>query len=158
MLEGIVYKATCLRCEQKQIDLGVDQKEVIQSTYIGETSQTLDVRSKQHSQDLLRCLRNPPSLPGTRTEKKEQSSFMYDHNQDKHPETTLDQSDFKFSVISSHKDPLSRQVTEAVRILQATDRKTFTGNSNTELLVKPLNRRLEHFAPRERIVKGQGQF
>ena len=91
MLEGIVYKATCLRCEQKQIDLRVDQKEVIQSTYIGETSWTLDVRSKQHSQDLLRCLKNPPSLPGTRTEKKEQSSFMYDHYQDKHPETTLDQ-------------------------------------------------------------------
>ena len=155
MLEGIVYKATCLKCEQRQLDLGIDQKEVIQSTYIGETSRTLDVRSKQHSQDLLRCLRNPPSLPGTRTEKKEPSSFMYDHNQDTHPDTTLEYTDFKFNVISSHKDPLSRQTTEAVTILQATDRRTFSGSSNTEFLVKPLNRRMEHFAPRERMIKGQ---
>ena len=156
MMEGIVYKATCLKCEQRQLDLGVDQKEVIQATYIGETSRTLDVRSQQHSKDLQRCHKNPPSLPETRTsEKKEPSSFMYDHNQDTHPDIKLGNTDFEFSVISSHKDPLSRQTSEAVRILQATEKRTFSGNINAEILVKSLNRKMEHFAPRERMVKGQ---
>ena len=80
---------------------------------------------------------------------------MHDHNLEKHPGDTIDHSNFKFSIVSSHKDPLTRQVTEAVRILQATDNKIFTESDNAEILVKPLNRRLEHFAPRERIIKGQ---
>ena len=80
---------------------------------------------------------------------------MYDYNQDTHPDIKLGDTDFKFSVISSHKDPLSRQTSEAVRILQATEKRTFSGARNAEILVKSLNRKMEHFAPRERMVKGQ---
>ena len=67
----------------------------------------------------------------------------------------MDHKDFKFTVVSSHRDPLTRQVHEAVRIQQATDKLQFIKPDNSEILVKSINRRLEHFAPRERVIRGQ---
>ena len=80
---------------------------------------------------------------------------MWDHALEKHPQGNLDHTEFKFTVVSSHRDPLSRQVHEAVRIQQATDRLSFTKPDDTNILVKSINRRLEHFAPRERLFRGQ---
>ena len=49
----------------------------------------------------------PQTSPATNTQKKEPSSFMWDHNLDKHPQEQMDHRDFKFTILSSHKDPLS---------------------------------------------------
>ena len=151
MTEGILYRATCCKCEDHQLNLEVEQKEVVQHQYIGETSRTLDIRSNQHKNDFLMA----SSSNITSTKDKKVSSFMWDHTLEKHPYGNLDHTDFKFTVVSSHRDPLSRQVHEAVRIKQATDRLSFTKPDDSNILVKSINRRLEHFAPRERLFRGQ---
>ena len=76
---------------------------------------------------------------------------MWDHIQLAHSEqTSLDPANvFKFSLVSGHRDPLERQIMEAIRI-----EKSFTGvmtnSKGQQFPVVSLNRRGEHFAPRER--------
>ena len=58
---------------------------------------------------------------------------------------------FQFNVVSRHRDPLTREVYEAVRIQQALETGTIT-LGKADLHVIPLNRKGEHFAPKERWV------
>ena len=82
---------------------------------------------------------------------------MVDHVRDKHPDLAqnleaLDPStEFTFSVLSSHRDPLTRQTTEAVRIQQALETGLHSGPRG-EVQIKTLNRKGEHFSARERWV------
>ena len=55
--------------------------------------------------------------------------------------------DFNFSVLATFKDPLTRQITEAVKIKRALEHKTFQAPGGEAVQVISLNRKSEHFAP-----------
>ena len=100
--ENILYTANCTRCQQ------------IPSIYIGETSQTLGVRTSQHKDDYKKASKetNP-----------EGTSFMYDHSKYFHPENEIDiNNDYEFNILEKHKVPMTRQLTEAIRIEEAFDK------------------------------------
>ena len=112
--ENIVYKATCNLCDEVQEEEGVPERHRVHQVYIGETSRTLRVRSAQHRKDYTKCAQLGEA--GVSLEDEKMSSFMWDHRVDKHQgDMDIDPDmDFKWEIISSHRDPLSRQVTEAV--------------------------------------------
>ena len=80
---------------------------------------------------------------------------MWDHVFHQHGAPQLDEidprKDFRFENVSGHRDPMARQVEEAIRIIQARENSSYTNRSNKDLKVKSLNCRDEHFAPRQRI-------
>ena len=61
------------------------------------------------------------------------------------------ETDFKFEVIDTFRDPLSRQITEAVRIKQAIRSNIFQNNKGKTQKIVNLNRKMEVFVPRERF-------
>ena len=79
---------------------------------------------------------------------------MWDHRVAKHDgDVNIDpDTDFKFEVVSGYRDPLSRQIAEAVMINQAMKTNILTLSKGAEVQVKSLNRKYEGFAPRERII------
>ena len=133
--EGIVYLAECQICSNNQV-------------YIGESSQTLYTRCQQHLDDYKR-IRN-----GNQGESL--SSWINDHVDDAHADIKEEFNplkDIKWNVRSSHRDPLSRQTTEAVLIQEATENKTLTKGGGGEIQVTSLNRKGEFFCARERWTK-----
>ena len=144
-IENILYKATCNICQQHQIDEGATMDKVIQRTYIGETSRTLRIRANQHLNDLRRCSRNQNLEEGT--------SWMWDHLKSSHGSRTNPnpQEDFSFEMISSHKDPMTRPIMEAVRIQLALSNRTHIDHKGSKLSIISLNRKNEFFTQRKRI-------
>ena len=98
-VKGVVYQATCLDCspEKQREDRGIFHK------YIGETSRLMRTRTFEHMSALLRL------------EKKsfQVQHWMKCHSISPHPPA------FKFEIIQSFKDPLSRQLCEALEILNS---------------------------------------
>ena len=94
MSKRVVYQATCTSCPKEENGEGC------KSSYIGETSRQVGTRVSEHLNNLKNW-------------KKE--SFIINHWMTTH---SLDTSppEFKFRVMSKHKDPLSRQISEAVLI------------------------------------------
>ena len=112
---------------------------LIESTYTGETSRTLYCRSLQHRQDYSKCSRPDSSDdPG--------SSWMWDHSLEVHGAEVDAETDYVFSIIAKHRDPLSRQTEEAVRIVQALEKRTLSDHKSIDRTIIPLNRKGEHFA------------
>ena len=60
--------------------------------------------------------------------------------------------DFTFKVLSKHRDPMNRQITEAVRIKKALENGTLLKHKGRVINVNSLNKKMEYFAPRERRV------
>ena len=119
------------------------------SQYIGESLRTLYVRRKQHIADFKYCSKKRNNN-STITEEG-RSSFMWDHVQEVHGgEEDMDPENFRFSVISSFKDPLTRQLTEAVKIKRALDSGSFQSQGGDIIQVHSMNRKAEYFAPLER--------
>ena len=88
-------------------------------------------------------------------EEDPKSSWMWDHTAKDHQGLTGEDPalDYKFSIVSNHKDSLERQITEAIRI-----EKSFNGSvhiKNKLVQIKSLNRKAEHFAPFPRWNKDQ---
>ena len=83
-------------------------------------------------------------------------ALMLDHIQNKRPSVSLTNALylFSFNLLSSHRDPLSRQTHEAVRIQQAIESGTIT-IGDSDLYIQTLNRKGEHFAPWERWIDHQ---
>ena len=52
--------------------------------------------------------------------------------------------------MNSHCDPLTRQIAEAIRINEALEYNKYTDNKGEIIEIRSLNRKGEHFAPRER--------
>ena len=121
--------------------------------YIGESSRTVHVRRQQHLADYRYCAKKHQT--GRRQEDDPRTSFMWDHQLEAHggDHSINPEADFAFNVVNSHKDPLTRQIAEAVKIQRALDSRTFQSSGNKILKIKPLNRRSEHFAPQERKLK-----
>ena len=74
--------------------------------------------------------------------KEEGSSFMRDHHREVHgPDVPIDLDlDYKFSVIHQHRDPLSRQLAESVRIREAMTKGNHYKNKHI-IIVVSLNRK-----------------
>ena len=114
-------------------------------TFIGETSCTLSVRAEQHMNDYRRC--------GSWCQTEEGTSFMWDHIQDVHgggTHTVNVRNDFNFALVERHKDPMSRQLTESVRIREALHKNIHYNYKNKKLPIKSMNRKNEYFMARSR--------
>ena len=85
---------------------------------------------------------------------KSKSSWMVDHWRTKHRDPDKDPMDpwvdFKFNILGKHRDPMTRQVEEAVRITQGLEKQTITQPNNEIKPIRCLNRKGEMFGPRER--------
>ena len=108
--EGVLYQAVCTRCTQEEDEGGPNQ-------YIGESSRTVHVRRQQHLADYRYCAKKHQT--GRRQEDDPRTSFMWDHQLEAHggDHSINPEADFAFNVVNSHKDPLTRQIAEAVKIL-----------------------------------------
>ena len=79
------------------------------------------------------------------------SSFMWDHTKEVHNGVIgSKEEDYRFQVLSMHRDPLDRLLTEATRIKQSLGNKTITDNKDKVSPAISLNRKHEFFCPRER--------
>ena len=92
---------------------------------------------------------------GQKETEGEKSSFIWDHFTARHKgdQTYNPEKDIKFSVLSTFRDPMSRQLMEAVKIQRAQDRGTFLAQGKEVVQVFSLNRKYEHFAPQQRREK-----
>ena len=107
------------------------------------------MRIKQHKQDYR-------NVVGSSHQEGESSSWMADHYWDYHRNESLPDpdKDYSFQVIGTHRDPLSRQLEEAIRINKALDTGILIDRRNEESKVKSLNRRGETFAAYKRWNPG----
>ena len=166
--ENIIYKATCNRCHEEQDNNGI--KNPILPTYIGESSRTVTIRSQQHYKDCKKMLRmTPDEVNNYRSIRQQQhntfkqhygtmSSWMYDHYTDKHNQEGIPldpETDYSFHVVRTHRDAMSRQIEEAIRIKQAVECGTMTDRNNLDSTIVTLNRKGEYFAPVVRWNKDQ---
>ena len=107
------------RCHVSGICYDIKCKSCQDAVYYGESHRNLYTRGKEHDNKLRR---------------KEESSFMFKHQIERH---SGDPVEFEMRVVRSFKDPLSRQVTEAMLI------KNHNGelmNSKAEFYQPPLVR------------------
>ena len=145
--EGVVYVIWCQRCHTEQLDRGATEPK--DSVYIGETSRTVYTRFHQHVKDYIKASKQ---TPGSLLD-EEHSSFMMDHSRTFHGGHQDFKKDFLIKVISTHRDPLTRQTTEAVRIQMALGSGIHTNTKWKETPITSLNRKGEFFAPVERWEK-----
>ena len=89
-IKNVVYTATCKKC------LASNEKAV----YVGETSRYVGTRAAEHFQNLI---------------KFKKDSFILEHWMSHHG-TETNPPKFNFRVTSSHRDPLGRQLREAIKI------------------------------------------
>ena len=76
---------------------------------------------------------------------------MFDHITEKHNHVQIDKlTDFKFEVVKGFRDPLTRPITEAIRIGQEQNGIFYKPKGNN---IYKLNKKSEVFSPRERLVK-----
>ena len=157
--ESVLYQAICTRCEAKQIDEG--NSDPIQRLYLGETSRTLVVRSNQHFADYRRALSTQKDGVTTNPDNGDSedisSSWMYDHSVDTHngPGDSL-KDDYMFNILKSHRDPLTREIEESVRIQRALEKGVHTAPNSKETHIISLNRKGEAFAPNPRWDSDRG--
>ena len=96
--KGVVYRASCTVCKQNLTDGGAFK-------YIGETSRPLRLRAKEHMKKL---------------EALEEDSFILFHWVEAH-DTEIEPPTFKFERIGTYRDPLTRQIAEALFIIKEGD-------------------------------------
>ena len=116
--------------------------------YIGETSRTLGIRSSQHFNDYRKCVGTIPDNDDI------VSSFMWDH-QVSHHDGNLDidpTADYNFDIIDTHQDPLSRQISESVRIREAIANGVHY-HKDKQYKISSLNRKFEYFQARKRSIE-----
>ena len=108
--------------------------------FVGETSRTLGVRSKQQLEDYKRCQRQINNDLDN-----ESSSFMWDHHINEHGNDQIDSdNDYSWNMLDRMKDPMTRQIKEAVRIEDALSK----GIHQTHLgqrRIRSLNWKEKHF-------------
>ena len=78
------------------------------------------------------------------------TSFMWDHKKENHSDLDMTNSDFQFNIINRFKDPMTRQVEEAVRIQHSLALGIHTDKTGKLKNIKSLNRKFEYFCPKKR--------
>ena len=129
------------------------------SIYIGESSRTIYTRYQQHIRDYRRAQNQSSTTiadPAVTPTLDPMSSWMFDHSKEFHdvPSSSME-NDYSFSVLGSYRDPMTRQINEAVRINRALDLGIHTTVRWKDVPITSLNRRGECFAPIERYDKQQ---
>ena len=121
-VKGVVYQATCLDCS-------TDNSDKKAPTYIGESSRLMRVRTAEHM---------------TALERLNRKSFQLQHWMTSHGTSPFPPR-FKFKVLENFKDPLSRQLCEALEIMH-------TGNLNqkTEFKINDLCRLVTESTEKEK--------
>ena len=115
--------------------------------YIGETSRTLFTRCNQHVRDFRRASKEDQGELA--------SSWIRDHLDEHHKDskhTFNPLTDISWKVKSTHRDPLSRQTTEAVSIQEAMETELMPDREGA-VQISSLNRKGEYFCARERWNK-----
>ena len=92
---NILYESVCQDCLGKGDKSGVEREQV----YVGESSRSIYERTKDHFEDFRR---------------RKEDSHLFNHWSQVHGEQGM--LNFKFRVVKSFKDALSRQIAESVRI------------------------------------------
>ena len=79
---------------------------------------------------------------------------MWDHIQMTHPSSLNGNvtDEFSWEVISTFKDPMTRQITEAVVIQTALGKGTLLKGRESEIPIVSLNRKNEYFLQRKRFM------
>ena len=77
---------------------------------------------------------------------------MWDHMKNEHKEVLeIDsQEDFHFTKLQRHSDPLTRQLSEAIRIEEAIYNKQHHDTKGNKIKINCINRKEEHFKARKR--------
>ena len=78
---------------------------------------------------------------------------MVDHHRSKHQNEGLPnpEADYRFEVLAKHKEPMTRQIEEAVRIQTSIQTGLHIDTKGRSHKVKTLNRKNEHFTARKRF-------
>ena len=97
---NILYENVCQVCNQKDGKDGNDDQKDGKGIYVGESSRSLHERAKEHVAD---------------RDNLKEDSHMVKHWVCDHPDL-LEPPKFKFRIVRSFQDPLTRQLAEAVRI------------------------------------------
>ena len=122
--EGVCYEITCKKCDEENR----------RTIYIGETSRSSFERMSEHMWLFLHKKEGD-------VDKNQSNSVLWQHSKSAH-EGRLKTTDWKIKVVSSHVSPLSRQVTEAVRISREfptnilNSKNEFSANNIAELEVR----------------------
>ena len=157
--ENVGYAARCTRCHTSKVEEGVEDKEVEDTVYLGESSNTLPTRSEAHYKDYRQDMRREPGGEGRRRggEGEEEdsrrgvSSWMADHTRDTHNSIISDDpiTDYEFIIVSSFIKPLQRQIDEYLR-MERVERsgRMKVGKEEWRVKVPLLNRKHEYWAPR----------
>ena len=95
--KGVVYKASSLDCKSGMSD---QESHGVGSVYIGETSRQFGRRALEHIKNVSFMKKN---------------SFIVQHWMERHSLQTSAPK-FKFEIVSTHRDALSRQLSEALQI------------------------------------------
>ena len=98
---NVVYKSTCSKCSTESSTGDIMETGMKDFTYIGETGRNFRCRVREHMSNLKNLSKN---------------SFQVLHWMNKHALDT-EPPYFKFKIISQHKDALSRQLNEALWII-----------------------------------------
>ena len=155
--ENVGYAARCRRCHQTQVEQGVEEEEVEDRVYLGESSNSLPTRTESHhrdyGQDIRQGLRRRRQGGGEEQEaaKVGVSSWMADHTRECHNAIISEnpRDDYEFTIASTFKKPLPRQVDEYLRIERAERcRRVKLGKEVWRVKLPLLNRKHEYWAPR----------
>ena len=96
--EGTCYQITCKICE----------KQDTRTVYIGDTSRSTFERMFEHFWLFKSRKEGNPDM-------NEANSVLWNHSKSQH-DSSMKTDDWKVEIVSSHRSPLNRQITEAVRI------------------------------------------
>ena len=105
---SVLYESVCWACEKKEeaLEKGKEDKKSKKAlskhggVYVGETARSLYERAGEHGDD---------------AEKQDEDSHMVKHWLLQHPEAAL-LPEFRFRIVASFQDSLTRQIAESVRI------------------------------------------
>ena len=167
--ESITYQARCQLCIERQRREGVTEEEMEETVYEGETSRSLYSRYQGHmtkyKEQVEKEMKESRGEKEKELEEDEKTNFMWEHLKDCHPES-IDQDNpkdldlpkrvFQFRVTGSFRDPLTRKLTEMIRIRMALYRGRIGGERSTknQVIIKEcLNSKEESFTPTQKTAR-----
>ena len=159
-VEGVTYLARCRRCKERQVLEGVQEDDIVDECYIGESHRSVYTRSEAHFGIYKQGKGGVSNQPEEEEERDDEKagSFMREHTLKCHGGvfSTNKMDDYEFLVINRHKKVFRRQLEEAIlqdwaqgwgMIKQG--KRTFRMNRNV------LNSKFEHWRPRPVFIVGR---
>ena len=159
--ENITYQGSCKICKQEKIREGRKENEIGDVVYEGETSRSLFTRVNNHLEDLRKMVIKGEfeNEDDENEDEVEMTGFMWKHMREKHNEVLKElnaeniekaREFFNFKVTGNYRDPLTRQITEMIRIRRALRKATFNAEKGIkfqQLIEGCMNSKIESFEP-----------